>query len=124
MRKFEAVGIPVHQAEDDADVLIVKTALKCQQQGKTAVVVGNDTDLLAILIARGQLGNLFMLHPGTSKTPGKLSLNEIQEHIGYMKNAVLFSHAISGGDKTSAIFGKGEKRPSSCYKTMRIFDVK
>lgn len=52
-KKFELAAFAVKQAEDDADVLIVKTAISlCSESIVDAVfVVGEDVDLLVLLTA-------------------------------------------------------------------------
>lgn len=52
MEKLQAVNITAKQARDDADVLIIETAIEESKHGKTAVIVGEDIDLLVILIGR------------------------------------------------------------------------
>ena len=48
-----AKGIIVKQAKSDADALIVSTALQTAETTRTSVVVvGNDTDLMAMLISQ------------------------------------------------------------------------
>ncbi|GFY50124.1 uncharacterized protein TNIN_488681 [Trichonephila inaurata madagascariensis] len=46
----ESIDITTKQARDDADVLIVETALEELEHHRTAVIVGEDIDLLVILI--------------------------------------------------------------------------
>ena len=107
------VGIDVQQAEEDADPLIADTTLESAQNDPT-VLAGNDTDLLAMLIARvpETSKGVEMLHPASSNTAGKLfDIKKIQEEIGDMKGCVLFAHAISGGDKTCAIYKIGKLKP-------------
>lgn len=49
---LQAVNITTTHARDDADVLIIETAIdECKRQ-KTAVIIGEDIDLLVILIGR------------------------------------------------------------------------
>lgn len=51
-QKLEAANISVKQAEDDADVLIIKTALEHYHTNIKIIVIGKDVDLLILLIAR------------------------------------------------------------------------
>ena len=51
--ELEKRQMKVYQAEADADVLIVSTALNFAYDGFPAVIIGNDTDLLVML--QGQL---------------------------------------------------------------------
>ncbi|KAJ8896765.1 hypothetical protein PR048_002110 [Dryococelus australis] len=108
LRLVEAGGRVV-QAKDDADLLIVTTALDIELSGNPAILVGTDTDLLVMLIYRNKPnGNAKMLHPSTNISSGKLyEIAAIQKDIGDIQNAVLFAHTVTGGDKTSAIYGRG-----------------
>lgn len=51
LQKLATANIAAKQARDDADVLIIETALEISH-ANTAVVVGEDVDLLVLLIAR------------------------------------------------------------------------
>lgn len=48
------MNIPTVQAEADADVTIIDFAINNKQTGTTVIVVGEDTDLLVLLIARAK----------------------------------------------------------------------
>ncbi|CAB3231913.1 unnamed protein product [Arctia plantaginis] len=50
VEKFKTVNITTKQARDDADVLIIDTAIALSEHQKTAVIIGEDIDLLVILI--------------------------------------------------------------------------
>ncbi|KAK4874989.1 hypothetical protein RN001_011411 [Aquatica leii] len=104
-------GVNVDQAQDDADELIVSTALRLHQLNKKVVILATDTDILTILIARAPTdNNILVLHPATNKTTAQVFVvDDIQKNIGVMKEAVLFAHAVSGCDKTSALYNKGKK---------------
>ncbi|KAJ8896286.1 hypothetical protein PR048_001630 [Dryococelus australis] len=53
--------------------------------------------------------NVKMLRPSTNKTSAKLyDIAAVQKYIGDMLSAVLFAHAVTRCDKTSAISGKGK----------------
>lgn len=118
--QFRDAGMVVHQADGDADTLIVSTALGQLDAGHSVVVVSTDTDVLAMLIGRAQVKNqeLHVLHPGTSKVAGKMfNVGKIQGEIGAdMVECILFAHAVSGCDTTSAVFGKGKKRAWNVLK--------
>lgn len=47
--KFENSNITVNQALDDADTLIVNTAIDLSLKNETVVIIGEDIDLLIIL---------------------------------------------------------------------------
>ncbi|KAK4880417.1 hypothetical protein RN001_008563 [Aquatica leii] len=46
IEKLEAVNIATKQARDDANVLIIETAIKESKHEKTAVIIEKDTNLL------------------------------------------------------------------------------
>lgn len=98
-------GVTVIHAVDDADELIVSTALKLNISNKNVMVVVTDTDVLAMLIGRAPQNNsISVLHPATSRTAGKVyAITEVQTAIEDMKEVILFAHAVSGCDKTSAL---------------------
>ena len=50
--KFTAANILVKQADNDADVLIIETAIEQSNTTNTTIVVGEDVDLLVLLTAR------------------------------------------------------------------------
>ncbi|KAJ8869049.1 hypothetical protein PR048_030600 [Dryococelus australis] len=107
LRLVEA-GVRVVQDKDDAD----------SYQGNPAILVGTDTDLLVMLIYRIRPnGSVKMLHPSTNNTSAKLyDIAAIQKDIGDMRSAILFAHAVTGGDKISAVYGKGKIK---AYKLLR-----
>ena len=57
----------VYQAETDADVIVL-TALNIPYDGFPTVIIGNDTDLLVMLIGHARLNNIvYMPHLGRGK---------------------------------------------------------
>ena len=52
-KKLQGSGFRVFHANDDADVLIVKPAIEVSQIANTAVI-GDDTDLLVLLLYHGR----------------------------------------------------------------------
>ena len=101
---LQATGVAVKKAVGDADTLIVSTALHHATEGQPVVVIGTDTDLLVMLAARAPSNcNIFQVNPGHSKAPQKVfDVPAIQEALGHLKNNLLFLHAATGSDTTSA----------------------
>ena len=63
--EFTAVGISIKQADNDADVLIIETAIEQFKRPNTTVVVGEDVDLLILLTARTPVDKIiYFLNPG------------------------------------------------------------
>lgn len=54
IEKLKTVNITTKQARDDTDVLIIETAIEESKHQRTAVIIGEDIDLLVILIGRTQ----------------------------------------------------------------------
>ncbi|KAK3917829.1 Chromosome-associated kinesin KIF4 [Frankliniella fusca] len=107
-------GVAVLQAEDDADCLIVNTAISvATESGKPAVVVSDDTDVLSLLVnqAGRTPANLFQLSQAGKKEPKIYDISAIRKELGEAADLILFAHAISGTDTTSALYMKGKRDP-------------
>jgi len=114
-------GHSVHQASDDADTLLVHTALQCARQQRPVVVVANDTDVLVLLIYHihvcaepDSISDVYMLSEVTSRKIQPKMLIPVQrvvEALGPSVALVLPAiHALTGCDCTSALFGQGKRR--------------
>ena len=96
---------------DDADNLIVSTAINTLKND--CVVVGTDTDLLALLIHKCHKDNQVLYHiPGTQTKPDvTYNITNVQVSLKPMlKKYILFLHAVTGCDTTSALFRQGKKK--------------
>lgn len=101
----------IKQAKEDADTLIIRTAIDLAEKNpeKKIVVIGTDVDLAALLIAlTPEKLNITMWKPRAS-TKQSDSIYETHRNQ-HLKNIILFAHAFTGCDTTSAIYGKGKKR--------------
>ena len=66
--KFTAANILVKQADNDADVLIIETAIEQSNTTNTTIVVGEDVDLLVLLTARTPIDTIiYFLKPGKAQ---------------------------------------------------------
>ena len=66
-------GFTVKQATEDADTLIVATAIEESTKPQSVTIVGEDVDLLIILTAlSGSNTNIYMLKPGKGNLESKL----------------------------------------------------
>lgn len=106
-KKLQEEDITVQHAgeEGDADVLVVKEALKIAESSEKVVVMADDTDILVLLIHHAKPDtNIFM------KTKRHLiSINQCKKGLGEeMCQCLPFVHAMSGCDTTSAMFGIGK----------------
>lgn len=116
---FEKVGISTRQSRDDADVLIVETAIE-KSINNTTIIVGEDIDLLILLIARTQIldqpTSIFFKKPGKNNVETKIYSTESLNKYPHCKKNILFLHAMTGCDTTSTLFGKGK------IKVMKMFE--
>ena len=106
----------VVNAHGDADVDIVKTAVETSLLQHTTTLIGEDTDLLVLLLyyAHGEVMNLYF-RSDKCKADGTIEvyhyhINRIQKVLGHeMRSQLMFIHAMTGSDTTSRIFGVGKK---------------
>lgn len=107
MIQLKDAGIAVEQALEDADRLIAMTAIDQLNVHKKVVVVGEDVDLMVLLIALTPVHQeIFLVKPGSGKVGNKLYSTKQHHHF---KDSILVSHAFTGCDTTSAILHKGKK---------------
>ncbi len=133
MAALELAGFEVCQAKDDADTLIVKTALELVNLNRPVTAVANDTDILVILVYHYSL-HLSSLSPvylkldithHKSETKAIIAIRDICLRIGEAAARTLPTiHAISGCDTTSSLFGHGKKGMmkgfTKCDKMMQL----
>ena len=104
----------VINCREDADTTIVKEALKFAQEGCPVTIVGEDTDILVLLLHHWapSMANIF-LRSEPKKNSG-LKLVNIERYSMKLspavKNNLLFVHAWGGCDTTSATFGHGKSK--------------
>ncbi|KAK7107019.1 hypothetical protein V1264_015007 [Littorina saxatilis] len=108
---LEAHSIRTLHAKADADVLIATTAVKCAQETVT-VVVGDDTDLLVLLIhhADSSAFDIFFQpeQRSTSKKARVWNILQAKHALGNACERLLFVHAVTGCNTTSRPFGIGK----------------
>lgn len=98
-------GIPTKIAAEDADVLIVQTAIELINEKEQVAIVGNDVDLLVLSI--GLTPNNMKLY-FKKNNPGNKPYDvyyATQDHSD-MTSYILFAHAFVGCDTTSAFFNE------------------
>lgn len=107
---LKSTAIKVKQADEDADLLIVNTAIDLKIHSRNFVeVVGNDIDLLVLLIGLTPAKNTIFFYKLTSSKKSSNKLYSTSDNKNF-KDFMLFADAFAGCDTTSALFGKGEKR--------------
>ena len=103
-------GQVVHQSTGDADTMIVQCALQYAIEGSEVNVVADDTDVLVLLLYhwKQNMASIYFL----SEAGKYLKIWRISDLIGQAGPIVtlylLFLHAWSGCDTTSATFGQGK----------------
>lgn len=105
-QKLEAANINVKQAQDDAGVLIIETTLE-QSYTNTCIVVGEDVDLLVLLIARTPSDKeIYFLKPRKAKVITTIHYSQGFGPHTKSKDHILFLHAVTGCVTTSALFSR------------------
>ena len=113
INSFNEAGYLTNQALNDADTLIVYTALQIAVN-EAVTVVANDTDVLVLLLYHFQdsLADIFMRSDGTKKNVSSQNIVPVRElkcAVGTEASQIILAlHAISGCDTTSSLFGIGK----------------
>ena len=120
---LEKKGMRVIHAEDDADLLIVKTALQMAKQDST-VLIGEDTDLLilALFHFKDEKEQFFTCEPKEKNTKSDVwSIGRAKQALGDLCDGLLFVHALTGCDTTSRIHSVGKGAVLRKYKKIKRF---
>ena len=109
---LERAGCTVDHTKDDADVLIVLTALASARR-KEPVLIGDDTDLLVLLLHHAEMDAheaFLKSEPKKSAQQNKICcITQSKQLLGPDAcDHILFIHAILGCDVTSRLFGLGK----------------
>ena len=113
-QRLEHAGCEIHQASGNADVLIMQTALTSAAKEET-VQVGDDTDLLVLLIyhAKNVRHNVFF-KPETRRAGQKgnrcWNIPAMRALLGsVVTNNIIFLYVIHGCATTSGVYGLVKK---------------
>ena len=104
-------GCTVMNAEGDADYDIVQAAIAVSEY-KTTTLIGEDTDLLILLLHHmdSHKKTLYFRSDKKSKEQRVYNINTLKECLGQqLCSQLLFIHAFTGCDTTSRVFGMGKK---------------
>lgn len=113
MTRMVGAGIEVKQAFEDADVMIVKTAISKASEFDAVIITAEDVDILILLTALGALTkNIYLQKSGRGSGSSVLYSSS---SCSFPPKDILFLHAVSGCDTTSAPFGFGKKKICSTY---------
>ena len=122
--KLEKEGCEVVYSEGDADFDIVNKA-KSVSTDMAAVVVGEDTDLLILLLhhAKQDQKSIYLSPQQKQSAMKKARVWDIkfcQRVLGSETcQSILFLHAFLGCDTTSSLFGIGKGLSLKCLKRMQ-----
>jgi len=111
---LEAIGCQVLHAHNDADHLIVDTAVvAAAESGSSIVIIGEDTDLLVLLCSNDttSVKNMYFMSDSKSATKKKTiwKLDNTRTVLGEeVCKCLPFIHAFSGCDTTSHIYRVGK----------------
>ena len=104
-------GHDIHQSIGDAYTQIVAAALEfaTKDETRSVTVVANDTNILVLLMFHWESNmNIFMLSDAGKKQSECWNIANLVSSAGdSVINHLLFIHAWSGCDTTSAIYGQG-----------------
>ena len=108
--RFREKGCHTIQAEGDADLDIVKAAVAMSEH-ISATLIGEDTDLLVLLLYHAPTNDCKHLYFRSDKgTPNVYNITVLKRLLcDDVCSDLLFIHAFSGCDTTSRIFGVGKK---------------
>jgi hypothetical protein len=118
-KHFRGAGYRTVECTGDADISIVKTALDLATKEESVTVIADDTDVLVLLLYHWKTG-MGPIYFSAERTEKKIRTRKCWD-IGNMVSAtsptpvpvpqheyLLFAHAWSGCDTTSATYKKGE----------------
>ena len=108
---LEKAGHSVLQSTDDADTLIVSTAIDLAISGKSVTVVADDSDVLIMLLYywNTDMGKISLLCKKSKGTEETINIRETVENIDRsVLKSLLFIREFGGCDTTSAVYGKGK----------------
>ena len=112
-KKMEEDGIRTLHAPGDADLLIVQTAVSSALE-KVTVLLGEDTDLLVLLLYHADLSSKGIYFKSevklsTDKKKRNWDIKAVKEKLGLeVCHFLPFIHALTGCDTTSRFYGIGK----------------
>ena len=121
--KLTTENIAVKQAQNDADVLIIETAIEQLNATNTTVVVGEDVDLLALLTARTPIDKIiYFLKPGKAQQQTEIYPSKSLSAYQKCQNHIVFLHALTSCDTTSAMFRKSKTSLLKLFEKKDLID--
>ena len=124
---LQQAGFYIEHAQGDADLHIVKAAIGSAGTQDT-VLIGDDTDLLVLLLYHCPLNvRQIFLKPepklNSLKAPKVWDIKETKQSLGLdICNHILFIHALLGCDSVSRVHGIGKGAPLKKMKTKHFLE--
>ena len=108
---LEGCGFICLAARDDADVLICDTAVDLYKSKQNVTVVGDDIDLLVILLHRIHINDQSTTRLFLSTKTCVYDIQSVKRQLGdSVVSIILLLHAFTGSDTTSRILGVGKDK--------------
>ena len=110
-RCLNEAGVSTKCCVADADTTIVSSALGYAREGASVRIVANDTDILIVLIHHWDetMADIFLRRPSAKAGLNEYNIRDIVASVDpVVKRHILFAHAWSGCDTTSATYGQGK----------------
>jgi len=116
---FEQKHLTCFQSNGDADSLICDIAIASTRSNQPVVLVGNDTDLLVILISA--VTDEVNLSIQLTTSPNTIyRISDIQKALSLdVRSHILLAHAITGCDTVSAPYNIGKQKVISVLENTR-----
>ncbi|GBM81066.1 hypothetical protein AVEN_100534-1 [Araneus ventricosus] len=116
-QKMTSKGIETRVAKGDADTYIVRCGLEKAISHPTVAIIGEDVDLIMILIALAPAeSDTYFMKPGKGKVEAKIfSTRKLQKELSFSQT-ILLIHTFSGCDTTSAIYRKSKASTVNLFK--------
>ena len=101
---LEKAGVHVLHTSEDADTLIVHTAIKSTGM-HTTIVMGEDTDLLVLLLVHADSSSMPIQLKSESRAQKhpELNIQHMKLCLGPLSQLLPFLHAIEGCNTTSRL---------------------
>ncbi|GBM65947.1 hypothetical protein AVEN_152163-1 [Araneus ventricosus] len=120
---LQKANVTIKQVVEDEDVLIVETAVSVKSPCDNIFVVGENIDFLVLLTGLAPMKeNLYFRKCGKGRTPDVL--NSTTSFKFKFSRMILFIHAFSGCDTTSALFGHRKTKFCSLLEKNRHLEEK
>lgn len=122
---LKSVGFRTKIADEDADRLIVITAIENARLDfeSTVIIVGEDTDLLVIITQlASDLNNIYFRKEGRGSDPHEYFGSDSFKYPD-MKQIVMFLHAFSGCDTTSCFYKMGKNKLINCFSHEKLIEL-